>query len=248
MLCLTVVPLESDTLERLIPDVLETDDEVARETLDLHLERYEFAARHATPGRSLDIACGVGYGTRLLADRCPALQEVIGVDISADAIEYARGRYADERATFTLQSAMEFEDRAGFDTIVSLETIEHLPDPFGFVANVLPQLRPAGTFVASVPTTMSTDANPHHLHDFSEASFRRMVAPYGLREVACLRQVQPVPLSAVLRRNASRTRKMRDDLPRYYLQHPGALARRIWTTARHGFNNLYITIAWRAPA
>jgi hypothetical protein len=74
-----------------------------------------------------------------------------------------------------------------------------------------------------------------------------MIAPYELEEIAALKQVQPVPLGAVLRRDASRTRGMRDNLPRYYLQHPGAFARRVLTTLRHGFANHYLTIAWRAP-
>ena len=241
------MPSGTDTLERLIPDVLLTQDAVAKETLDLHLERYEFAARHARAGRVLDIACGVGYGTRLLADRIGGSSPVVGVDISAESIEYARQRYGNERTRFVRQSAMEFRGDAPFDTIVSLETIEHLPNPVGFLANVVPQLARGGTFVASVPTTMSTDANPHHLHDFTASGFRRMIAPYELEEIAALKQVQPVPLGAVLRRDASRTRGMRENLPRYYLQHPGAFARRVLTTLRHGFANHYLTIAWRAP-
>jgi len=240
------VPSGTDTLERLIPDVILTQDAVAKETLDLHLERYEFAAQYARPGRILDIACGVGYGTRLLADR-RGDSAVFGVDISSESIEYARQRYGNEHTQFVLCSAMTFQGETPFDTIVSLETIEHLPDPVGFLANVLPQIAPGGTFVASVPTTMSTDANPHHLHDFSAAEFRRMVQPYGLVETAAFEQVQPVPLGAVLRRDASRTRGMRENLPGYYLQHPGAFARRVWTTLRHGFANRYLTIAWRAP-
>lgn len=238
----------TDTLERLIPDVLLTQDEVARETLDLHLARYEFAARHARPGRVLDIACGVGYGTRLLADEIEGNRVAIGVDISDESIDYARERYGDAGAEFVLCSAMEYRGDEPFDTIVSLETIEHLPDPQRFLANVLPQLAPGGVFVASVPTTMSTDANPHHLHDFTAAQFRAMVRPYGLSEIDALPQVQPVPLGAVLRRDASRTRGMRDNLLQYYAQNPRSLMRRIATTLRHGFANHYITIAWRAAA
>ena len=60
---------DGDTLERLVPDHIEAGE--GEETLQLHLARYEFAAAHLRPGRVLDIACGVGYVTRLLADRSP---------------------------------------------------------------------------------------------------------------------------------------------------------------------------------
>ena len=58
-------------LERLIPDQIRPGDTTGDQTLQLHLARYEFAAAHARPGRLLDIACGVGYGTRWLTDHAP---------------------------------------------------------------------------------------------------------------------------------------------------------------------------------
>ena len=93
--------LDSDSLERLVPDELASGDTTGLETLDLHLARYVFATRHARPGRLLDIACGVGYGTRLLADRSEAALSALGVDISESAIAYARERYG---ATLRKQS------------------------------------------------------------------------------------------------------------------------------------------------
>jgi SAM-dependent methyltransferase len=241
-----VVQPAHDSLERLIPDRLGAFDATGLATLDLHLARYEFAARHLRPGRALDLACGVGYGTRLLADRAGV--DAVGVDLSPEAIEYARSRYGGAGVEFRVADAMSFEDAEGFDSIVSLETVEHLPDPAGFLAHAVSLLRPGGSFVASVPTTPSTDVNPHHRHDFSERSFRRAVAIHGLAELDCLCQVQAVPLRAVLGRSEARMSDVRRNLPAYYARHPGALLRRIATTLRHGFANHYITIAWRKPA
>jgi SAM-dependent methyltransferase len=234
-----------DSLERLVPDRLAQQDATGLATLELHLTRYEFAARHLRPGRALDLACGVGYGTRLLADRAGV--RVVGVDLSPEAIEYARGRYGGEGVDFRVADAMRFEDAEGFDSIVSLETVEHLPDPAAFLAHAVSLLRPGGCFVASVPTTPSTDVNPHHRHDFSERSFRRAVAVHGLAEVDCLRQVQAVPLRALLGRHEARMSDVRSNLPAYYARHPRALLRRIATTLRHGLANHYITIAWQRP-
>jgi SAM-dependent methyltransferase len=239
--------LARDSLERLVPDALAASDVTGRDALALHLERYDFAARWARPGRLLDIACGVGYGTQRLAERVGGAREVVGVDVSAEAIEHARARYAHPLARYEAADAMGFADAEGFDTIVSLETLEHLPEPAGFVARVAGLLRPRGVLVASVPTTPSVDVNPHHLHDFSAASFRRLLARVGLRELAALEQAQPVPLAAVLGRGELRLADRREGLPAWYLAHPGALARRVYATLRYGLANRYLTLVCERP-
>lgn len=242
---LSRVSVEIDSLERLVPGELDSEDTTGRETLELHLQRYEFAAGQVSKGRLMDIACGVGYGTRLLTDRCAELDEALGVDISESAVAHAQGRYANERTSYRRHDALTFLDEAGFDAIVSLETIEHLPNPEGFLANLVPMLRPGALLIASVPTTPSVDFNPHHLSDFTERSFRRLVASVGLEEVACLRQVQKVRVLSVLARSEARMADMRTNLPGYYMKHPGALGRRLLSTLRYGFANRYVTIAWR---
>jgi SAM-dependent methyltransferase len=238
--------LDPDSLERLVPEQLASDVGLGAETLQLHLSRYAFAAEHARRGRILDIACGVGYGSRLLSDCLPAGTEVLGVDLSEAAITHARQQYRREGLDFAVADALRFSDERGFDTIVSLETIEHLPDPDAFIDRMMGLLKPGGAFIASVPTTPSVDANPHHLHDFTAARFRRMVAPYRFEEIASLPQVQAFTPGAVLRRDDSRTRNLRTNLPSYYVRHPSSLMKRLWTTLRHGFENHYLTIAWRA--
>jgi SAM-dependent methyltransferase len=235
----------SASLERLVPDNVRTDEVIGRETLLLHLARYEFAARHVRPGRLLDIACGVGYGTRLLADQSNAIPLAVGVDISSSAIEYARSRYGSGRVHFRQEDAMKFHDADGFDTIVSLETIEHLPDPGMFLTHLVRQMRPGAILIGSVPVTPAMDANPYHLHDFTERSFRGLFRDRGLVELACFRQVQPFHLTALFGRKESRLKELRRNLLLYYLAHPVGFAKRVWSTLRHGLRNHYITVAWQ---
>jgi SAM-dependent methyltransferase len=238
---------DAHSLERLVPEELEGSDVTGRETLLLHLARYEFAARHARPGRVLDMACGVGYGTRLLADRISGAREVVGVDRSPEAVQYAAERYGRPGVRFAAGDALAFEDPLGFDSVVSLETVEHVADPERLLDRLVAALRPGGILVASVPTTPSADVNPHHLHDFSERSFRRMGARRGLREVDCLRQVQPYRLFDALRRSEARMQELRPDLLGHYARHPGAALRRLAATLRFGFTNRYLTVAWQRP-
>lgn len=241
------VSLDPDSLERLVPDALDPRDPAARATLRLHLERYDWAARVARPGRLLDLACGVGYGTDRLLARNPALGPALGVDVSAEAVAYARAHYGGGRARFVAAEALQFTDAEGFDTIVSLETIEHVEDPVALFAKLASLLRPGGMLVASVPTTPSVDLNPHHRHDFTEPVFLAYGARHGLVEVDRLRQVQRLALSQAWRGRRFRRERLRANLPGYYLAHPDALLRRVGATLRFGLANHYLTVAWRRP-
>jgi len=233
-----------NTIERLIPESVVLDDITGQATLSLHMQRYEFAAKHVKGNRLLDIACGVGYGTRLMADNVNTINEALGVDLSHDAVDYALRHYRNERVRFLEQDAMTFSDEEGFDSIVSVETMEHVAEPAMLAKRLIGLLRPGGVFIASVPTTPSTDVNPFHSHDFTEGSFRDMVAMHGMSEIACLRQVQPYPLIKTVKREESRMKDMRQNLILYYLNHPWALVKRLWATLRYGFTNRYITIVW----
>lgn len=240
--------LDADSLERLVPEEIAEGESTGRETLELHLARYRFAAAQARPGRLLDMACGVGYGTALMAREATGIEEAVGVDLSAEAVAFARERYQVPRVRFENANAMEFDDPAGFDTVVSLETIEHVDDPRTLIGRLVRLVRPGGVLIASVPVTPSVDVNWHHRHDFTARSFRALLAPHGLVERQAFEQVQPVNPVAVATRSEARMKDARPNLPGYYLRHPGAFLRRIGATLRHGFCNKYLTLALEKPA
>src|SRR5437762_3641328 len=91
--------IEATSLERIVPDQLCADETTGSETLKLHLERYEFARQNLVGGTLLDIACGVGYGTALLAQN-PGVSNALGVDISDEAVRYAAKRYGSDQIAF----------------------------------------------------------------------------------------------------------------------------------------------------
>jgi SAM-dependent methyltransferase len=236
--------LDSASLERIIPALLEHKDVTGKATLELHLARYRFALEHVQPGRVLDIACGVGYGTKLLSS-AGVIQASIGVDISEDAIEYARSHYAHDGIQFLTTDALEFSDASRFENIVSPETIEHVPDPLALLAHLTRLLKSNGILIGSVPITPTVDANPHHRTDFTAGSFRRMAKALGLVELDSLCQDQHYDPIAILSGKEKRSRGIRRNLAGYYLANPNRLWARVCSTLRHGFKNQYLTIAWR---
>lgn len=231
------------TLERIIPDALEPESATGRETLELHLARYRFAATQVR-GRLLDLACGVGYGSALLAE-VPEVTQVVGGDIAMSALRHARAHYPHPRVVLGCGDYAGWLRPGSFDSIVSLETIEHVPEPERLLQQFATLLRPGGVLVASVPVTPSVDANPHHRTDFTEASFFRLGAAAGFSRLAFLRQEQPYSLFRIVTRQEERTRDMRQGLLGYYIRHPASAVRRLVSTLRYGFTNRYLTVAWR---
>jgi 2-polyprenyl-3-methyl-5-hydroxy-6-metoxy-1,4-benzoquinol methylase len=245
----------SGTIERITLRDLARADEIQRDIIELHRERYVWAAQFARGARVLDIACGVGYGSAILKEG--GAQSVVGVDISPEAVAEANELYAKEHVQFfccdyrqlgaegpQAPSPLQRLFNQQFDLIVSLETIEHLPEPDHFFGTVLRGLRQGGVFVGSVPVTPSVDANPYHLNDFSSKGFRRLFAAHDLDVTATLRQTQLFNPWAVRHQMAQGQRQgLRRDLARYYLAHPAKLWLRVVSTLRHGFVNLYDVVA-----
>ena len=90
-----------------------------------HWHRYAFARRFVRDRRVLDIACGEGYGTALLAS---VAKSVVGIDVDLKTIEHARATYGETaRMRFIAASCAGLPlPSASVDVIVSFETIEHV--------------------------------------------------------------------------------------------------------------------------
>ncbi|MBC8077028.1 MAG: class I SAM-dependent methyltransferase, partial [Chloroflexales bacterium] len=52
-----------------------------------HYARYLFASSVAAGRRALDVACGTGFGSHLLAES--GATHVLGADLAQDAVDYA---------------------------------------------------------------------------------------------------------------------------------------------------------------
>src|SRR4051812_33068874 len=121
--------LDPNSLERIVPREIRTEGSTAVETLNLHIERYQFARKHLVPGSLLDMACGVGYGTAILAEGNASISRAVGVDISEAAVDYGRQYYQDDNITFQCADALKYSPGETYNNIVSHETVEHVEDP-----------------------------------------------------------------------------------------------------------------------
>src|SRR5579883_2806558 len=132
------------TGERWIPG------QVDRRIEDDHSQRYQFALRYSPGRRVLDIACGVGAGTHLLATRGGAAATA-GVDISPDAIAHARQHYTAPGLRYEVGDIEKYTPAEAFDLITCFETIEHVPDDRLTLRNLWSWLKPGGVLLISSP-------------------------------------------------------------------------------------------------
>jgi SAM-dependent methyltransferase len=123
--------------------------ECVREIFYEHWHRYAWARGLVAGLDVLDCACGEGYGSALLAD---AARSVHGVDVDRQSIAHARARYGGGPIEFSVADALDlpFKD-AGFDAVVSFETLEHLAEHDELLTEFRRVLKPRGFLVLSSP-------------------------------------------------------------------------------------------------
>jgi SAM-dependent methyltransferase len=100
--------------------------------------------------RLLDIGCGSGAFTRALGT---AFSEVHGIDIQEHYLKQFREAVKDDPkfvVSHMSASDMSFPDDF-FDTIVTIETLEHIPDLAGAARGMVRVLRPGGELLITVP-------------------------------------------------------------------------------------------------
>lgn len=165
------VPPLALTGERTLPDVPEENYWYRR-----HLAVYEWAAERCAGLDVVDMACGEGYGTDVLARRAAS---VTGVDANPEAFEHARARYGRPGVRFARDLVDCYREEC--DAVVFLQTIEHVEDDVGVLRHFRDMLRPGGTAYVSTPNVLTLapsgaekSDNPWHLREYRPEQFRAL--------------------------------------------------------------------------
>jgi SAM-dependent methyltransferase/glycosyltransferase involved in cell wall biosynthesis len=143
-----------------------------------HLHRYAYATEFVQQKRVLDLACGEGYGSYLLARTA---ESVMGIDIDENSIKHARNKYIKHNLEFKVGSITEvpITGERLFDVAICFEALEHIEDHHKLLGEVKRLLTPEGVFIVSTPNkTVYTDEpqfnNPFHVHELYFDEFREL--------------------------------------------------------------------------
>ena len=165
------VPPLALTGERTLPDVPAENYWYRR-----HLAVYEWIAARCSGLSVVDMACGEGYGTRVLARRAAS---VTGVDANPEAHEHARLKYSAPGVRFVRDVVDGYMEEC--DAVVFLQTIEHVQDPAAVLRHLRGMLRPGGTVYVTTPNVLTLapegeerSGNPWHVREYRHEEFREL--------------------------------------------------------------------------
>ncbi len=165
-----------DTCERLV-----FGGNFGEDTEEEHLARYRYAAGFVKGRTVVDVACGSGYGSHMLAMAGAA--SVVGIDKSASAVAYAATNYIAENLSYETGDAehlINIRDNS-VDVVISFETIEHLIDTRSYISEIARILKSDGLYIVSTPDRRLASTlyplrgrpnNPFHTIEFTEYQFR----------------------------------------------------------------------------
>ena len=175
-----VPPLEL-TGERTLPDV-----PLENYWYQRHLVVYKWIAAQVAGQRVVDMACGEGYGSDVLARTAAS---VVGVDANPDAHAHASAKYGGERVRFERTLIDTFDEPC--DAVVFLQTIEHVTNPGEILEHFRSIAGENGVAFVSTPNVLTLapegaerSGNPWHVHEYRASEFRELCAAhYGSVEL-----------------------------------------------------------------
>jgi SAM-dependent methyltransferase/GT2 family glycosyltransferase len=133
-----------------------------------HVAEYVILASRLGPGRVLDVGCGVGHSYHHLAPR-----ETVGIDIDPGAL------LGQDRETIVADMRELPFAGSSFASIVSVHSLEHVPNPERVVAEAARVLEPGGTAAFVTPNRLTFGRSdeiidPYHYVEFDREQLARL--------------------------------------------------------------------------
>ena len=163
------------TGERFIPGYRDGSTELE------HIHRYCMVLPLARGRRVLDIACGEGYGSDLIAQ---AANSVIGVELDTQVVDAASQRYERVNLNFRQGNILNIPvEDASCELVICFETIEHIADHAKAVAEMKRVMTADGVLVVSTPNSKKYRAgaaqpNLFHVKELTRSGLKQMLSAH----------------------------------------------------------------------
>ncbi len=162
---------------------LDMNDNYSENEVAIHLNRYFISKTYCSGKKVLDIACGEGYGSYLISTW--GAKEVIGIDISKEAIKNANNNFNNSNLKFLEQDATNLEalEDNYFDLVVSFETFEHVPNVEKYLKEIKRVAKEEAIIIISCPNDYyyypnDEQKNPYHMAKYTFEDFKKITEKY----------------------------------------------------------------------
>lgn len=144
-----------------------------------HVARYEWAAQQIGNQTVIDVGCGIGYGSKILAESGAI---VVALDAFGPAIDYAREHYSHPSVLHRCERVQDMAlDGEQYGAAVCFEMLEHVPDVDALVT-LIKLRRVATTLYASVPNDDEIPFGrgfPFHHRHYTRQQFEALLNSAG---------------------------------------------------------------------
>lgn len=159
---------------------------VGRRAIISNLLRETVPHLHRKSVHLLDIGCGTGANLPMLAEAVGEGGEVLGLDFSPLALEFARNHLHLSNVVLSQGDALRLPVQdASCDIVTMLDVLEHLSDDARALSEVNRVLRPGGALVLSVPAYQhlwsAHDEALHHFRRYEKVQLARVLRQGGFR-------------------------------------------------------------------
>jgi len=145
-----------------------------------HLALYKFVLSYTARKRVLDLGCGEGYGSDALAHTA---RFVVAADRDGAAVAHARLKYVRANMAFVVCDAQYLPFRAeSFETVVSFEVIEHVPNARKYLEEIKRVRAARGVSIISTPNRLlrllpfQKPWNRFHLREYDARGLARVIS------------------------------------------------------------------------